>query len=107
SALQWDKFFRGRRSTIQIAAAAIFACWLLFLGARTFVRTFDWKDQRTFVERTIASGGGSARMLINLAGVELSEGKLPDAAAHLHEALTKSPNEPLAVINLASVALKE
>ena len=46
-------------------------------------------------------------MLINLAGVELTEGKLTDAAVPLHEALQKSPNQPLAIINLASVALKE
>jgi len=46
-------------------------------------------------------------MLINLAGVDLSEGKLTDAAVLLHEALQKSPEEPLALINLASVALKE
>ena len=46
-----------------VRRTAIFVVWLLFLGARTFVRTFDWKDQRTFVERTIANGGDSARML--------------------------------------------
>lgn len=107
AAFQCDEFSRGQRSTARIVAAAILTCWVMFLGVRTFVRTFDWKDQRTFVERTIASGGASARMLINLAGVEISEGQLPDAAVHLHEALRKSPDEPLAVINLASVALKE
>src|SRR4029077_3923665 len=79
----------------------------LLLGARTFARTFDWKDQRTFLERTIAHGGDSARMLINLAGLELTEGKLEDAAVHLHAALQKKPDQPLAVINLAAVALKQ
>jgi predicted Zn-dependent protease len=81
--------------------------WLLFLGARTFVRTFDWKNQRTFFERTIASGGDSARMLINLADVESSEGKLEDATVHLHAALQKKPDQPFAVLNLGSVALKQ
>ena len=80
---------------------------MLFLGARTFVRTFDWKNQRTFLERTIAHGGDSARMLINLAGLELTEGKLQDAAVHLHAALQKKPDQPLAIINLAAVALKQ
>src|SRR5204863_9374129 len=79
----------------------------LFLGARTFIRMFDWKDQRTFVEQTIANGGDSARMLINRAGVEISEGKLQDAAISLHAALQKTPDQPLAVLNLASVALKQ
>src|SRR2546430_1007442 len=83
------------------------ALWFVFLGARTFVRTFDWKDQRTFLERTIAHGGDSARMLINLAGLELTEGKLEDAAVHLHTALRKKPEQPLAIVNLAAVALKQ
>jgi predicted Zn-dependent protease len=46
-------------------------------------------------------------MLINLGGLELTEGKLEDAAVHLHAALQKKPNQPLAVINLAAVALKQ
>jgi len=95
------------RRSIKIAAATVLCGWIAFLGCRTFVRTFDWKDQRTFLERTIADGGDSARMLINLAGVELSEGKLPEAAVDLHAALQKKPDQPLAIINLASVALKE
>src|SRR5205807_10426532 len=73
----------------------------------TFVRAFDWKDQRTFLERTIAHGGDSARMLINLGGLELNEGRLADAAVHLHAALQKKPDQPLAIINLAAVALKQ
>ena len=107
AATQAVEFFQNRGSTIVTGATAIFVTWVLFLGVRTFVRTFDWKDQRTFVERTIANGGDSARMLINLAGIEIREGKLADAALHLHEALRKSPDEPLAVINLASLALKQ
>jgi tetratricopeptide (TPR) repeat protein len=98
--------FSLRRSTITIGAA-LFVTWFLFLGARTFIRTFDWKDERTFFERTIADGGDSARMLINLGGLELSEGQLPEAAIHLHAALQKKPDQPLAVINLAAVALKQ
>jgi tetratricopeptide (TPR) repeat protein len=103
SVLQQD----WRRSTIRIAAAFVFAIWVLFLGARTLVRTFDWKNARIFFERTIASGGDSARMLTNLAGVELAEGKLQDATVHLHAALQKKPDQPFAVINLGLVALKQ
>jgi len=95
-----------RRSTT-IQAGAVLAIWIVFLGTRTFVRTFDWRDQRTFLEQTIAHGGDSARMLINLGGLELTEGKLEDAALHLHAALKKKPDQPLAIINLAAVALKQ
>jgi hypothetical protein len=89
------------------AISAVLACWLAFLGVRTCLRTFDWKDQRTFLQTTIAHGGGSARMLINLGGLELSEGKLDLAKNHLKAALEKEPDQPMAVINLAIVALKQ
>lgn len=89
------------------AIAFVICAWIVFLGARTFARTFDWKDQRTFLAQTIAHGGDSARMLINLAGLEITEGKLDDASVHLHAALKKKPDQPLATINLAAIALKE
>lgn len=99
---------QGRaRSTIAYAASISLALWLAFLGTRTFLRTFDWKDQRTFLERTIATGGDSARMLVNLGGLESSEGKLEDATLHLHAALEREPDQPFAIINLAAVALKQ
>jgi len=85
----------------------VLGVWLVFLGTRTFFRVFDWKDQRTFLERTIASGGDSARMLINLAGLELSEGNLDVAKRHLAVALRKEPDQPLAILNLASIAIRQ
>ena len=94
--------FPARTVTISLAAL-----WIAFLGARTFVRTFDWKDQRTFVERTIATGGDSARMLINLGGLEMSEGRLEEARVHLDAALRKDPDQPLAVINAAALVVKQ
>ena len=111
AALEFSALFQSKqwheKSAIKYAAVLLFVTWLAFLGVRTFMRTFDWKDGRTFLERTIASGGDSARMLINFGGLELSEGKLEDAAVHLHAALKKKPDQPLAVINLATVALKQ
>lgn len=95
------------RRSIAAFAPVVLLVWFGFLGARTFARAFDWKDQRTFLERTIACGGDSARMLINLGGLELNEGKLPEAAIHLHAALQKKPDQPLAIINLAALALKQ
>ncbi len=82
-------------------------CWIAFLGGRTAVRTLDWKDQRTFFERTIAAGGDSARMWINLGGLELSEGNLDRAKSALNKALEKEPDQPLATLNLAIVALRQ
>ncbi|HKP93004.1 MAG TPA: hypothetical protein VJS88_03835, partial [Chthoniobacterales bacterium] len=79
----------------------------VLLAARTFSYTLDWKDQRTFLERTIAAGGDSARMLINLASQELHDGNLDLAKKHLDAALVKEANHPLALINLAVVAIRK
>jgi Tfp pilus assembly protein PilF len=98
---------RGNRRAVIIAVSAAFAIWFGFLGVRTFIRTFDWKDQRIFLERTIANGGDSARMLINLGGLDLSEGRLDLAKKYLTAALQKEPDQPLAIINLAVLALKQ
>jgi protein O-mannosyl-transferase len=81
--------------------------WILFLPARTFARSFDWKDQRTFLTRTIAAGGDSARMLVNLGALELSEGHLEAARRTLNRALEKEPDNPLAQLNLAAVEIKQ
>jgi tetratricopeptide (TPR) repeat protein len=96
---------RSRIPSVALLPALAF--WLVFLGTRTCLRTFDWKDQRTFLERTIAAGGNSPRMLINLASLELHEGKLDSAKTHLDAALAMEPNQPLAIINLAVVAIRQ
>jgi tetratricopeptide (TPR) repeat protein len=83
------------------------AIWLLFLPVRTFVRCFDWKDQRTFLTRTIADGGDSARMLINLGALEAATGNLDAARATLERALEKEPGNPLARLDLATVKMKQ
>lgn len=89
------------------ALAGLVASWIVVLSARTFVYTHDWKNQRTFLERTIAAGGDSPRMLINLASQELHDGQLASAKKHLERALEKEPNQPFAVINLAVVAIRQ
>jgi tetratricopeptide (TPR) repeat protein len=96
----------GKNWGWRIACAGL-TIWLLFLPLRTFAHAFDWKDQRTFLTRTIAEGGDSARMLINLGGLELSEGRLGAARRTLARALEKEPENPLAQLNLAAVEIKE
>jgi tetratricopeptide (TPR) repeat protein len=90
----------------RIAGAGL-TIWLFFLPLRTFARAFDWKDQRTFLTRTIAAGGDSARMLINLGGLELSEGHRAAARRTLERALEKEPQNSLTQLNLAAVEIKE
>ncbi|MDQ3198894.1 MAG: tetratricopeptide repeat protein [Verrucomicrobiota bacterium] len=88
-------------------AAVCLTIWFLFLPLRTFWRTFDWKDQRTFLTRTFRDGGDSAQMWINLGGLELNEGHLEAARAALDRALAKEPNNPLALLNLAAVTMRQ
>ena len=95
---------KDRAKQVFLVGAAV---WMLFLAGRTFVRTFDWKDQRTFLTQTIANGGDSVRMVINLARLELSQGQLDAAKTRLQTALHKEPGQPMALINLASVAIKQ
>jgi hypothetical protein len=104
----WRRIETSHRVQIFAPATVMaLAVWTVFLSTRTFVRTFDWKDQRTFFERTIAAGGDSARMLNNLGGLELSENHLDQAKKILTKALKKEPDQPFAVINLAAVAIKQ
>lgn len=97
----------SRLSISNAVLGSALAVWFVFLGARTWIRSLDWKDQRIFLQRTISSGGDSARMLINLAGLELSEGNLDAAKKNLAVALHKEPNQPLAILSLASIALRQ
>jgi tetratricopeptide (TPR) repeat protein len=97
----------SRVTISKTVVASALVGWLVFLGARTCLRTFDWKDQRIFLERTIAASGDSVRMLINLAGLELHDGQLDSAKKHLEIALRREPDQPLAVLNLAVVAIRQ
>ena len=107
--LELAAFLESQRThRVAFAATAVaLASWVPLLGARTFVRCFDWKDQRTFLEQTIAHGGDSARMLINLGGLELTEGHHDLAKKNFVRALQKEPGQPLAIIGLAVVALQQ
>jgi tetratricopeptide (TPR) repeat protein len=96
----------ARTRTAFFPVLTLTALWIAFLGLRTFYRAQDWQDPRTFFTRTIAAGGDSARMLINLGGLELSDGHLEQVDMFLQRALAKNPEQPFALLNLAAVALK-
>jgi Flp pilus assembly protein TadD len=88
------------------AGITILAIWALFLGIRTFIRNPDWHDQRAFVQRTIDEGGGSARMYINLGGLDLNEGDTKRAIQDYQTALTLSPDQPFGVVSLGTAYLR-
>jgi tetratricopeptide (TPR) repeat protein len=84
---------------------ALAFAWIGALGVRTFLRQGDWHDQRTFVERTIASGGNSARMLMNLANVESQEAHPERAVALYQEALRRTPEQPIIWLGYANTLM--
>jgi tetratricopeptide (TPR) repeat protein len=102
----WERRQNANRRTWFSALTVIGASWLLFLGTRTWLRQGDWHDQRTFIERTIAAGGRSARMLMNLGNVEFAAGHPDLALARYREALKGAPDQPIIWLGYASVLLR-
>lgn len=95
------------RKAVRQGAMACALAWIVVLAGRSLMRASDWHDDRTFFERTIAAGGSSPRMLINLGAVDLRENKLGAARQLFARALAKQPDQPFAILNLGIVALKE
>ncbi len=89
------------------AGITMLALWALFLGGRTVLRNPDWHDQRTFLTRTIEDGGDTARMYINLGGLDLTEGHTRLAIAEFQNALNLAPDQPFALISLGSAYLRD
>ena len=84
-----------------IRYAAILA--VLALGARSFVRSSDWSNEETFYKRTLASGGNSERVSVNLAQIYARRHDYPAAEKLLREILQRNPDYPTARNTLAAV----
>jgi tetratricopeptide (TPR) repeat protein len=87
-------------------ALAIVGAWIVTLGIRTWQRQPDWRDQRTFLTRTIATGGDTARMHINLGNLESSAGHHDAALAEFRAAIARAPEQPMAWFGLANAAIR-
>ncbi len=85
---------------------AVFSTWLGFIGARTYARNFDWKDQRTFLQNTAMDGGDSARIKINMGILESSEGRQQIAIAYFQNGLAERPDQPFALLGLATAYMR-
>ena len=90
------------RTGFRVAAA----CTLLAasaLGIRSSVRSGDWLTSQVFYERTIAAGGWSPRVGLNLAVIYGTQGRLPEARALLERTLAGWPGYPQAQSYLAVI----
>ncbi len=88
------------------AIIAVVVVWTLLLGARTFIRQPDWRDQRTFIERTIAEGGDSPRMRMNLANVEAADGHSETALNEYRKAVSRAPEQAIIWLGYANFLLR-
>lgn len=94
--------FENRKWAVPLATTII----LLFAG-RTLWRTFDWKDERTFLERNITDGGDSARMYVQLGVLESNQGNQKAAVQCFQKALEREPSQPFALLGMASAQFRD
>ncbi len=72
-------------------AGAVVACAIVGLGMRTSIRAGDWVNAETFCQRTIASGGGSPRLLSTLAEIYAQRGEVAKQERLLRKTLACFP----------------
>ena len=97
--------FTGKSPAREILAICALA-WCAWLGARTWRRQADWRDQRTFLERNIAAGGDSARMRVNLGQLASAAGRDDLALDQFRAALERAPDQPFAQFGAAAVLIR-
>lgn len=94
------------RQALRLAPAFVLVA-LLALSARTFVRSTDWADAETFYRRTLAAGGTSVRVALNLGQVYSSRGEHAKAEALFRRVLKICPDYPIARTNLGDALLQQ
>jgi tetratricopeptide (TPR) repeat protein len=89
------------------AVLACGACAVIALAARSAIRSSDWVTDEVFYQRTLVSGGMSARVLGNLAQIYSNKGNYAKAEAMFREVLKMSPDYPIARNNLAEALARQ
>ena len=89
---------RYRKGAIAFACIAVAG-----LSVRSAVRSSDWTTGEIFYQRTMASGGSSVRVAVNLGQIYSDRGEYAKAEAVFRRALEMAPGYPVALNNLATV----
>jgi len=85
-------------------SATVFACLAVTaLGARSYSRSGDWVTNERFYRRTIESGGGSVRVILNLGQIYAMKKEYARAEVLFRKALQMCPTYQMARNNLADV----
>ena len=104
-------FFAGctldlpRRFRVGLTAVAVVA--IVGLSVRSAIRSSDWSSEETFYKRTLAAGGTSSRVGVNLAQIYSNRGEYAVAEKMFRHILETNPDYPIARNNLASVLVHE
>lgn len=94
------------RSALRFAPVlACLAC--LALGARSFVRSTDWVTPEIFYQRTLAAGGKTLRVAMNLGQVYSANGEYAKAEALFRRVLEISPDYTMARSNLGEALFRQ
>src|SRR5881394_1762792 len=104
-------FFAGctldlpRRFRVGLTAVAVVA--IVGLSVRSAIRSSDWSSEETFYKRTLAAGGTSSRVGVNLAQIYSNRGEYAVAEKMFRHILETTPDYPIARNNLASVLVHQ
>jgi protein O-mannosyl-transferase len=89
-------------ATVGLAVLAV-----LGLGARSVVRSTDWVSEQRFYERTLASGGSTVRVAVNLAQIYARDRKFAKAEMMYRKVLVLAPDYPFARNGLGEVLYQQ
>ena len=93
---------RGQQVAVAFAYVAV-----LGLSARSFVRSTDWVDPETFYRRTLAAGGASVRVALNLSQIYASQKRYDKAEEICRKVLQLTPDYPVARTNLGDILIRQ
>jgi Flp pilus assembly protein TadD len=92
---------------VRAGLTAVAAIAILALSVRSTIRSSDWSNEEKFYKRTLAAGGTSSRVGVNLAQIYAERGEYEVAEKMLRYILEITPDYPIARNNLASVLAHE
>jgi len=88
-----------------VASFALFAA--MGLSVRSFIRSGDWANEETFYKHTLAAGGASGRVAVNLAQIYVRRGDYTTAEKMFRRVLESTPDYPIARNSLADLLYRQ
>lgn len=104
ASLGWLLQLPPRALRVAAAGAFLFAA---ALGVRSTLRSSDWLNAQLFYERTVAAGGWSPRVALNLAVIYGEQGRLQEARGLLERTLASWADYPQAQSYLSVILRRQ